>query len=64
MNMSTEHGPINVKAIYAESSAVTSSSGRIHIGHVHGENRVNRDEWSRFFPQRAFSLKTWSHLPC
>lgn len=40
MNMSTEHGPLNVKAIYAESSAVDSSSGKIHIGHIHGEKCV------------------------
>lgn len=37
MNMSTEHGPLNVKAVYAESSAIASSSGEIHIGHIYGE---------------------------
>ncbi|GAA6101265.1 protein FAM185A isoform X2 [Tachysurus ichikawai] len=43
MNMSTEHGPLNVKAVYAESSAVASCSGKIHIGHVHGEAFVKSD---------------------
>lgn len=38
MNMSTEHGPLNVKAVYAESSTVASLSGEIHMGHIHGEN--------------------------
>lgn len=37
MNVSTEHGPLKVKAIYAASSCVTSSSGKIELGNVHGE---------------------------
>ena len=37
MNISTEHGPLKVKAIYAESSFVSSCSGRVELGHVHGE---------------------------
>uniref|UniRef100_H3D3J6 Family with sequence similarity 185 member A n=1 Tax=Tetraodon nigroviridis TaxID=99883 RepID=H3D3J6_TETNG len=40
MSVSTERGAIKVKAIYAESSRVSSSSGRIHLGHVHGEASV------------------------
>uniref|UniRef100_A0A3B4E5I6 DUF4097 domain-containing protein n=1 Tax=Pygocentrus nattereri TaxID=42514 RepID=A0A3B4E5I6_PYGNA len=43
MSVSTEHGPLKVKAIYAESSLVASSSGKIHIGHLHGEARVQSD---------------------
>ncbi|KAF0041239.1 hypothetical protein F2P81_007137 [Scophthalmus maximus] len=40
MNVSTEHGPLQVKAIYAESSCISSSSGRVQLGHVHGEASV------------------------
>ncbi|KAI4880688.1 hypothetical protein NFI96_018431 [Prochilodus magdalenae] len=43
MNVSTEHGPLKVKAIYAESSSVASSSGKIHVGHLHGAARVQSD---------------------
>ncbi|KAG8012566.1 hypothetical protein GBF38_020371 [Nibea albiflora] len=35
MNVSTEGGSLKVKAIYAECSCVSSSSGRIELGHVH-----------------------------
>uniref|UniRef100_A0A3Q0R7H0 Family with sequence similarity 185 member A n=1 Tax=Amphilophus citrinellus TaxID=61819 RepID=A0A3Q0R7H0_AMPCI len=38
MNVSTEHGPLKVKAIYAESSCISSRSGRVDLGHVHGSN--------------------------
>lgn len=40
MNVSTERGPLKVKAIYAESSCVSSCSGRIELGHVHGNANV------------------------
>lgn len=40
MNVCTEHGPLKVKAIYAESSRVSSSSGRVELGHVHGSGTV------------------------
>ncbi|XP_008299134.1 protein FAM185A [Stegastes partitus] len=40
MNVSTERGPLKVKAIYAESSCVSSSSGRVELGHVHGNTTV------------------------
>ncbi|CAN9499193.1 unnamed protein product [Ophioblennius macclurei] len=40
MNVSTEHGPLKVKAIYAESSCVSSCSGRVELGHVHGDTTV------------------------
>ncbi|KAG9339124.1 hypothetical protein JZ751_024155 [Albula glossodonta] len=35
MNVSTEHGPLKVKAIYAESTSVSSISGKIELGHLH-----------------------------
>ncbi|XP_029953046.1 protein FAM185A [Salarias fasciatus] len=40
MDVSTEHGPLKVKAIYAESSCVSSCSGRVELGHVHGNTTV------------------------
>ncbi|KAM3610107.1 uncharacterized protein V6R79_025455 [Siganus canaliculatus] len=40
MNVSTEHGALKVKAIYAESSCVSSTSGRVELGNVHGEATV------------------------
>lgn len=40
MNVSTESGPLKVKAIYAESSCVSSCSGRIELGLVHGSATV------------------------
>ncbi|KAM9753582.1 protein FAM185A [Menidia menidia] len=40
MNVSTERGPLKVKAIYAESSCVSSCSGRIELGNVHGNTIV------------------------
>ncbi|KAK5867567.1 hypothetical protein PBY51_012042 [Eleginops maclovinus] len=40
MNISTRHGPLKVKAIYAESSFVSSCSGRVELGNVHGNTTV------------------------
>ncbi|XP_061578068.1 protein FAM185A [Cololabis saira] len=40
MNVSTEHGSLRVKAIYAESSCVSSVSGRVELGHLHGITTV------------------------
>ncbi|KAM9807781.1 protein FAM185A [Neosynchiropus ocellatus] len=43
MNVCTEHGPLKVKAIYAESSCVASSSGRVELGLVHGSTSVKNE---------------------
>ncbi|XP_036374183.1 protein FAM185A [Megalops cyprinoides] len=40
MNVSTEHGLLKVKAIYAESTSVCSTSGRIELGNLHGDATV------------------------
>ncbi|KAF3688943.1 Protein FAM185A [Channa argus] len=40
MNVSTEHGPLKVKAIYAECSCVSTCSGKVELGHVHGNATV------------------------
>lgn len=42
MNVSTECGTLKIKAIYAESTRVSSSSGTIQLGHVHGETHRHR----------------------
>ncbi|XP_027890009.1 protein FAM185A [Xiphophorus couchianus] len=43
MNISTEHGALKVKAVYAESSCVLSCSGRVELGHVHGNTTVENE---------------------
>ncbi|MBN3298362.1 F185A protein, partial [Amia calva] len=43
MNISTEHGPLKVKYIYAESSSVCSTSGKIELGNVHGQATVQSE---------------------
>ncbi|MEQ2286888.1 hypothetical protein AMECASPLE_007003 [Ameca splendens] len=43
MKVSTEHGALKVKAIYAESSCVFSSSGGVELGHVHGNTTVENE---------------------
>ena len=43
LRVSTERGPLKIKAIYAEDILVASSSGPIHLGHVHGEEHVMKD---------------------
>ncbi|KAF7662885.1 hypothetical protein LDENG_00223870 [Lucifuga dentata] len=40
MNVSIEQGPLKVKAIYAESSSVSSCSGRVELGNIHGNATV------------------------
>uniref|UniRef100_A0A8C9WS77 Family with sequence similarity 185 member A n=1 Tax=Scleropages formosus TaxID=113540 RepID=A0A8C9WS77_SCLFO len=44
MNVSTEHGSLNVKAIYAESTCVSSSSGNVKLGSVHGDSTVQSEK--------------------
>ncbi|XP_061628468.1 protein FAM185A [Phyllopteryx taeniolatus] len=40
MKVSTEHGGLAVKAIYAESSCVSSCTGKVELGLVHGDATV------------------------
>ncbi|XP_023666195.1 protein FAM185A isoform X2 [Paramormyrops kingsleyae] len=35
LNVSTEHGPLKVKAVYAVSTSLSSSSGNVELGSVH-----------------------------
>ncbi|KAK7896192.1 hypothetical protein WMY93_021517 [Mugilogobius chulae] len=43
MNVSTEHGSLKVKAIYAESSKISSCTGKVELGHVHGNATVKNE---------------------
>ncbi|XP_061679238.1 protein FAM185A [Syngnathoides biaculeatus] len=40
MKVSTEHGGLTVKAVYAESSRVSSCTGKLELGLVHGDATV------------------------
>nr|XP_057932104.1 protein FAM185A [Doryrhamphus excisus]XP_057932105.1 protein FAM185A [Doryrhamphus excisus] len=40
MKLSTERGDLKAKAIYAESSCISSCTGKMELGHVHGDATV------------------------
>lgn len=61
MNVSTEHGPLKVKAIYAESSCVSSCSGRVELGHVHGSTTVKNVSGDTVVDGSNSFLKVSSH---
>ncbi|XP_040894413.1 protein FAM185A [Toxotes jaculatrix] len=61
MNVSTEHGPLQVKAIYAESSCISSCSGRVHLGHVHGKATVKNVSGDTVIDGSNSFLKVSSH---
>nr|XP_046250537.1 protein FAM185A [Scatophagus argus] len=61
MNVSTEGGPLKVKAIYAESSCVSSCSGRIELGHVHGTATVKNVSGDTVIDGSNSFLKISSH---
>ncbi|XP_019743959.1 protein FAM185A [Hippocampus comes] len=44
MKVSTEHGPLAVKAVYAESSCVSSFTGKVELGLIHGDATVKNRE--------------------
>uniref|UniRef100_A0A8C4FB71 DUF4097 domain-containing protein n=1 Tax=Dicentrarchus labrax TaxID=13489 RepID=A0A8C4FB71_DICLA len=61
MNVSTERGPLKVKAIYAESSCVSSCSGRVELGHVHGNATVTNVSGDTVIDGSNSLLKISSH---
>ncbi|XP_041650967.1 protein FAM185A [Cheilinus undulatus] len=61
MNVSTERGPLKVKAIYAESSCVSSCSGRVELGHVHGNATVKSESGDVVIDGSNSFLKVSSH---
>nr|XP_019934492.1 PREDICTED: protein FAM185A [Paralichthys olivaceus] len=61
MNVSTEHGPLKVKAIYADSSCISSCSGRVQLGHVHGDASVKNVSGDTVIDGSNSSLDVSSH---
>nr|XP_040019965.1 protein FAM185A [Gasterosteus aculeatus aculeatus] len=61
MNISTERGPLKVKAIYAESSCISSCSGRIELGNVHGDATVKNMSGDTVIDGSNSFLKVSSH---
>ncbi|XP_070686440.1 protein FAM185A isoform X2 [Pempheris klunzingeri] len=61
MNVSTERGPLKVKAIYAESSCITSCSGTVGLGHVHGNATVKNVSGDTVIDGSNSFLKVSSH---
>ncbi|XP_018519481.1 protein FAM185A isoform X1 [Lates calcarifer] len=61
MNVSTEHGLLKVKAIYAESSCIFSCSGRVELGHVHGNATVKNESGDTVVDGSNSFLKVSSH---
>ncbi|XP_068579209.1 protein FAM185A [Cebidichthys violaceus] len=61
MNISTERGPLRVKAIYAESSCVSSCSGRVELGNVHGNATVKNMSGDTVIDGSNSFLKVSSH---
>lgn len=61
MNVSTEHGSVKVKAIYAETSSISSCSGRVELGHVHGSATVKNESGDTIIDGSNSSLKVSSH---
>ncbi|XP_071358231.1 protein FAM185A [Trachinotus anak] len=61
MSVSTEHGPLKVKAIYAESSCISSCSGRVQLGHVHGNATVKNVSGDTVIDGSNSFLKVSSH---
>ncbi|RXN38343.1 protein FAM185A [Labeo rohita] len=60
MNLSTEHGDLKVKAIYGESTSVSTSSGNIQIGHVHGEALVQSETGNIVIDSLSGPLKVFT----
>ncbi|XP_049928708.1 protein FAM185A [Epinephelus moara] len=61
MKVSTERGPLKVKAIYAESTCISSNSGRIELGHVHGNATVKNVSGDTVIDGSNSLLKVSSH---
>lgn len=61
MNVSTERGSLKVKAIYAESTCVSSCSGKVELGHVHGNATVTTVSGDTVIDSSNSFLKVSSH---
>lgn len=60
MNLCMEHGDLKVKAIYAETTSVTTSSGNIQIGHVHGQALVQSETGNIVIDSSSGALKVFT----
>ncbi|XP_061899093.1 protein FAM185A-like [Entelurus aequoreus] len=60
MRVSTEHGGLRVKAIYAESSCISSSTGDVELGLVHGDASVKNTSGDTHIDGSNGSLKVSS----
>ncbi|KAI3371423.1 hypothetical protein L3Q82_024022 [Scortum barcoo] len=61
MNVSTERGSLKVKAIYAESTCVSSCSGKVELGHLHGNATVTNVSGDTVIDGSNSFLKVSSH---
>ncbi|XP_055011951.1 protein FAM185A isoform X2 [Boleophthalmus pectinirostris] len=61
MNVSTEHGSLKVKAIYAESSSISSHTGKIELGHVHGNATVKNESGDTIIDGSNSFMQVSSH---
>uniref|UniRef100_A0A8C6TJT9 Family with sequence similarity 185 member A n=1 Tax=Neogobius melanostomus TaxID=47308 RepID=A0A8C6TJT9_9GOBI len=61
MNVSTEHGSMKVKAIYAEFSSISSCTGRVELGLVHGGATVRNESGETVIDGSNGVLKVSSH---
>ncbi|XP_023666194.1 protein FAM185A isoform X1 [Paramormyrops kingsleyae] len=61
LNVSTEHGPLKVKAVYAVSTSLSSSSGNVELGSVHGNTTVCTKTGNIIIDGSYGCLKVFSH---
>lgn len=61
MKVSTQEGFVRVKAIYAESSSISSCSGRVELGHVHGNASVKNVSGDTVIDGSNSFMKVSSH---
>ncbi|XP_054632477.1 protein FAM185A [Dunckerocampus dactyliophorus] len=60
MKLSTELGDLKVKAIYAESSCISSCKGKMELGHLHGDATVKNTTGDTHIDGSNGSLKVSS----
>ncbi|MBN3320770.1 F185A protein, partial [Atractosteus spatula] len=61
MNISTEHGPLKAKYIYAQSTSLHSVSAKIELGNVHGNATVQSETGNIVIDGSDGYLKAFTH---
>nr|XP_015208124.1 PREDICTED: protein FAM185A isoform X2 [Lepisosteus oculatus] len=61
MNISTEHGPLKAKYIYAQSTSLHSVSAKIELGNVHGNATVQSETGNIVIDGSDGHLKAFTH---